>query len=66
MLPPRLSLKTLPDGAAKPRWWWNLFTTLPSRFAAIDGDGSMAPSDIGAKMFDRNVTWADLAWLRDI
>ncbi|QUQ66667.1 alpha-hydroxy acid oxidase [Kutzneria sp. CA-103260] len=65
-LPPRLSLKTLVDGATKPRWWWNMLTTEPLRFAAIDGDGSMAPAEVGAKMFDRDVTWADLAWLREI
>jgi L-lactate dehydrogenase (cytochrome) len=65
-LPPRLSLRTFVDGATKPRWWWNMLTTEPLRFAAIDGDGTMAPSDVGAKMFDRNLTWADLAWLREI
>jgi len=65
-LPPRLGLKTFVDGATKPRWWWNLLTTEPLRFAAIDGDGSMAPSDVGEKMFDRNLTWADLAWLREV
>jgi len=65
-LPPRLSLETFVDGATKPRWWWNLLTTEPLRFAAIDGDGSMAPSDVGTKMFDRNLTWADLAWLREV
>ncbi|MFI9387264.1 alpha-hydroxy-acid oxidizing protein [Kutzneria sp. NPDC052558] len=65
-LPPRLSLRTFVDGATKPRWWWNMLTTEPLRFASIDGDGSMAPSDVGAKMFDRNLTWADLAWLREV
>ncbi|GAA3431184.1 alpha-hydroxy acid oxidase [Kutzneria kofuensis] len=65
-LPPRLSLSTLLDGATKPRWWWNLLTTEPLRFASFDGDGSLAPSDIGAKMFDRDVTWTDLAWLREV
>ena len=64
-LPPRLGVKTLLDGASKPRWWWHLLTTEPLRFASFDGDGSLAPSDIGAKMFDRNVTWADVSWLRE-
>ena len=64
-LPPRLGVKTLLDGASKPRWWWHLLTTEPLRFASFDGDGSMAPSDIGTKMFDRNVTWADVCWLRE-
>jgi L-lactate dehydrogenase (cytochrome) len=65
-LPPRLSLRTFVDGATKPRWWWNMLTTEPLRFAAIDGDGSMSPAEVGAKVFDRNVTWADLAWLREV
>jgi L-lactate dehydrogenase (cytochrome) len=65
-LPPRLGLRTFVDAAAKPRWWWNMLTTEPLRFAAIDGNGSMSPAEVGAKVFDRNVTWTDLAWLREI
>jgi L-lactate dehydrogenase (cytochrome) len=64
-LPPRLSLRTLLDGATKPRWWWNLLTTEPLRFASIDGDGTVSPAEVSARLFDRNVTWTDLAWLRE-
>jgi L-lactate dehydrogenase (cytochrome) len=64
-VPPRLSLRTFLDGATKPRWWWNLFTTEPLRFAALDGDGTDSPADVSARLFDHNITWTDLAWLRE-
>ena len=65
-VPPRLSLSTFLDGATKPRWWWNMFTTEPLRFASIDGDGTASPAEVSAMMFDRDITWADLAWLREV
>lgn len=41
-IPPSLTLRTVVDGATRPRWWWDLLTTEPLEFALLDpvrGDG---------------------------
>ena len=63
-IPPSLTVRTLLDGARRPRWWWNLLTTQPLRFAAMDSfDGTVA--DLANRMFDPSLDLDDLAWLRE-
>jgi L-lactate dehydrogenase (cytochrome) len=63
-LPPALTYRTLLDGARHPRWWVNLLTTEPLRFASTDSfPGTVA--DLASLMFDPALNLDDLSWLRD-
>jgi L-lactate dehydrogenase (cytochrome) len=62
-VPPALSLRTVVDGALHPRWWFDLLTTEPLRFASLDStDGTVA--ELIDRVFDPALTVDDLAWLR--
>jgi L-lactate dehydrogenase (cytochrome) len=62
-IPPSLTLRTFLDGATKPGWWFDLFTTEPLEFASLTRfDGP--PAGLIAKMFDPSATLADVEWLR--
>ncbi|MBV8933362.1 MAG: alpha-hydroxy-acid oxidizing protein [Kutzneria sp.] len=63
-LPPRLGLRAFLDGAMHPSWWWKLLTTEPLRFAALTGDGSVGPVELGNTLFDPTISWDDVDWLR--
>lgn len=62
-IPPSLTLRTFLDGARKPGWWFDLFTTEPLRFASVSYFGG-EPSELVSKMFDPTATLADVEWLR--
>jgi L-lactate dehydrogenase (cytochrome) len=62
-IPPSLTLKTFLDGATKPGWWFDLFTTERLEFASLHRfEGP--PAGLIAKMFDPSATLADVEWLR--
>jgi L-lactate dehydrogenase (cytochrome) len=62
-IPPSLTLRTFLDGATRPGWWWDLFTTEPLEFASLRRfEGTVA--DLIAHMFDPAATLADVEWLR--
>ena len=63
-IPPRLTLRTVLDGARHPAWWFNLFTTEPLSFASMSRSPSTLQSMIDS-MFDAGVTFDDVAWMRD-
>ena len=64
-IPPRLTPRTLVDMAVHPRWWMNLLTTEPLRFATLTSTGGTVADLIG-RVFDPAVTIDDLDWLRSV
>jgi L-lactate dehydrogenase (cytochrome) len=63
-IPPTLTLRTFLDGAAHPAWWLDLFTTEPLRYASLSaGGGSVA--DLIDHVFDPDLGFDDLAWIRE-
>jgi L-lactate dehydrogenase (cytochrome) len=63
-MPPALRWRSFVDGALHPRWWFDLLTTEPLRFAAHAEVGE-ALQDVIERTFDPAVTMNDLSWLRD-
>jgi L-lactate dehydrogenase (cytochrome) len=64
-LPPRLTPRTVGDVLLHPRWWANLVTTAPLRFASLSAwEGTVA--DLADKVFDPSVSLRDLDWLREV
>lgn len=62
-IPPKLTMRTLADMALHPRWWGNLLTTEPLRFATLTStEGTVA--DLIGRVFDPSITIDDLDWLR--
>ncbi|MEU1134193.1 alpha-hydroxy acid oxidase [Streptomyces sp. NPDC005900] len=64
-IPPALTARTVLDGALRPRWWLNLLTTPPLRFASLSQWQGTA-ADLGNLMFDPAATADDVAWLREV
>ncbi len=63
-IPPRLSLRTLVDGALHPAWWWDLLTTEPLVFASLTStEGTVA--ELIDRVFDPTVDFDDVAWLKE-
>jgi len=63
-IPPRLTAKTVLDGARHPSWWVNLLTTEPLEFASLRFFSGTV-SDLVGHVFDPTATLADLRWLRE-
>jgi L-lactate dehydrogenase (cytochrome) len=62
-IPPALTLRTVLDAAAHPRWWFDLLSTEPLAFASLDRwPGTVA--EYLDTMFDPTVTFDDLAWIK--
>jgi L-lactate dehydrogenase (cytochrome) len=62
-VPPSLTLKTFLNGATRPGWWWDLFTTEVLEFATFHHfDGTVA--ELSDRIFDPTATLADVEWLR--
>jgi L-lactate dehydrogenase (cytochrome) len=62
-IPPSLTLRTFLNGATKPGWWFDLFTTEPLEFASLNRfEGT--PAELVSRMFDPAATLRDLEWLR--
>jgi L-lactate dehydrogenase (cytochrome) len=64
-IPPKLTLRTLLDGALHPAWWWDLVTTEPLRFATLSDSGGTV-ADLIDRVFDPGVGFDDVAWLKSI
>lgn len=72
-LPPRITLRSLLDGALHPRW--SAGFVRHSRFVLANTPPRLEPGDGGqdplalveyfASQFDASVTWSDLSWLRE-
>jgi L-lactate dehydrogenase (cytochrome) len=62
-IPPQLRLRTFVDGAMHPRWWFDLLTTEPLRFASL-GSTNGRPGTLADRLFDPGLNMTDLAWLR--
>ena len=62
-IPPRLTVKTLADMSTHPSWWFNLLTTPPLRFATLSSTGGTV-ADLLGKVFDPQLSMADVEWLR--
>ncbi len=62
-IPPKLTMRTVLDAAPRARWWFDLLTTEPLSFAALDRwPGTVA--ELLDRMFDPTVTFEDLAWIK--
>jgi len=64
-IPPQLTLRTLTQMAAYPRWWGNLLTTAPLDFASLSSTSGTV-GDLLTKVFDPGITADDIAWLRTV
>ncbi|ANY07602.1 alpha-hydroxy acid oxidase [Pseudonocardia sp. HH130630-07] len=63
-IPPALSLRTVLDGARRPRWWFDLLTTEPLTFESLAA-GGRSPFEMINQVFDPALTLDDVAWLRE-
>ena len=62
-IPPALTPRTLADMALHPRWWLDVLSTEPLRFASLRStEGTVA--ELIDRTFDAAVTLDDLDWLR--
>lgn len=62
-IPPQLTIGTLALMAMHPRWWANVLTTEPLRFASLGStDGPVG--DFVTRVFDPSVTLQDIDWIR--
>lgn len=63
-IPPTLTAKTLANMARYPSWWFNKLTTAPIGFASVrDYPGTSA--DVAALLFQPELNFEHLKWLRD-
>jgi L-lactate dehydrogenase (cytochrome) len=63
-IPPKLTLKTLLNGALHPAWWWDFLTTEPLTFASLrDSGGTVA--ELIDRVFDPSVDYDDVEWLKE-
>lgn len=63
-IPPRLTLKTILDGAMHPSWWWDLLTTEPLTFATLSDSGGTV-AELIDRVFDPSVDFEDVTWLKE-
>lgn len=64
-IPPQLTLRTMTEMARFPRWWMNVLTTEPLRFASLDSTGGTV-GDLLTRVFDPGITADDVVWLRSV
>ncbi len=62
-IPPELTVRTVADGALRPKWWFNFLTTEPLSFATLESTNGTVV-DTTDKFFDAALTFDDLHWLR--
>jgi isopentenyl diphosphate isomerase/L-lactate dehydrogenase-like FMN-dependent dehydrogenase len=70
-IPPRLTLRSAVEGARRPRWSYRFVRRAPLGMGNIAGHGvadgdAVAITDYITRQFDPGVTWADLAWFREL
>ncbi len=63
-IPPTLTPRTVLNAIPRPVWWFNLLTTEPLAFASLDSWGGTVAELLDA-MFDPNVDYDDLRWLKE-
>ena len=63
MIPPRIGPRTLADMARHPRWWLNLVSTEPLRFASFSSWQGTA-AELADSLFDPTAGVDELRWLR--
>lgn len=63
-IPPRLTLKTLLDGALHPSWWMDFISTEPLTFATLSDTGGTV-ADLIDRVFDPSVDFDDVSWLKE-
>ncbi len=61
---PRLTLRTVLDGARHPAWAWHFVTSPAPSFPNLSAHGPTSRQQM-KEMFDGTVRWADLDWIRD-
>ena len=72
VMPPKLRLGTLVDGALHPGWTWAFARSEPIVFAnvtgrAVDpGKTAVSIAAYAADQFDANLSWRDVEWMRSI
>lgn len=62
-IPPALTLRTVADAAAHPRWWVDLLTTPPLEFASLRSWGGTV-AELVDRVFEPAATLADVRTLR--
>lgn len=62
-IPPRITPKTVLDGALHPSWWFNFLTTEPLSFPSLTGPGGSV-EQLSTRLADPRVTIEDLEWIR--
>lgn len=62
-IPPMIGPRTLADIALHPRWWVNLLTTEPLKFASF-GSWKGTAAELADSLFDPSAGIDDLHWLR--
>jgi isopentenyl diphosphate isomerase/L-lactate dehydrogenase-like FMN-dependent dehydrogenase len=70
-LPPRATLRSLAGGLVRPRWSAQFIRYPRMSAASVVGHGGGPDDPVGMteyinRQFDPSVTWADLAWFREI
>jgi L-lactate dehydrogenase (cytochrome) len=63
-VPPRLTLSTVLNALTRPAWWFDFLTTEPLSFASLSTWSGTVEGLVQA-MFDPNVTFEDLTWIRE-
>jgi len=72
LLPPKVGLDTLFEGARHPRWTLDLLRSEPIAFSNLrgtdvgDGSSPVALSEQVNSQFDQALSWHDIAWFRKI
>jgi isopentenyl diphosphate isomerase/L-lactate dehydrogenase-like FMN-dependent dehydrogenase len=64
-VPPRVTLRSILGGLTRPRWSAQFVRAPSIRIANVQGDGDTEPIDLSRYQFDQEVTWDDLAFIRD-
>jgi len=66
-IPPRVTLRTLADGALRPHWSYDFVRNPRISWGNLPGSGAGATSLSSRtnQQFDPAATWADLSWFRD-
>jgi len=64
-IPPQLTARTMAEMARFPRWWINVLTSEPLRFASLDSTGGTV-GDLMTRVFNPGITADDVSWLRSV
>jgi isopentenyl diphosphate isomerase/L-lactate dehydrogenase-like FMN-dependent dehydrogenase len=67
-IPPRVTLRTLADGAAHPRWSYGFVRRPRIGWGNLPVEGGVSAAALSAqtnRQFDPSATWQDLTWFRE-